>query len=121
MVTTAALVALLEGTVTTFDGRPAPAYDGPHVIVTGPVNSPTARALPGRSRVHSEVWRLTCVNNNPAGARAIANKLITILDGTLLDGEPLRVIYQAAPFEDRDDPSQWRWVAHVEVQRSEGA
>ena len=112
------LLGLCSTAVPTTDGPPAQAPDGPHAILYGGTPNPASLDLAHHYASTWRVWRIVCVNNTANGARLVADRIIRAVESRPSDLD-VHAHHQIAnvsdPIEDRDDPSQWRWSATVEI------
>lgn len=99
----------------TFDARVPPDPPGAHVIAYGGSDAPYSRDLADHEARSLHAWRLVCASNNPRGCRTLTKRVKAAVDGLAFGHSIAHVVAVTDPIEDRDDPSQWRWSATVEL------
>ena len=120
---TPAILALSRTVLPTHDGRvPAPgataAPTGAHAVLYGGTATPSGRLLTGKAGTADHAWQIVAVSNAPAGCRTVAGLLTATLDAQPIAGSLLTVEHVSDPIEDRDDPTEWRWTATLDLRLS---
>lgn len=67
----------------------------------------------GRRRAERQGFGVVCVNNNPAGARLLADRVRHTLDALPVASYRVRVTDTGPVLEDVGDPTNWRWSCTV--------
>lgn len=119
------LLALIAPVCPAYDGPPTapspglvPAVpEGPHVIVWGGTPQPVYQTLTHEHARTTHFLQLVCVNNSPAGARAVADSVTRAVDGMSYNSTSrYEVTYATPPIQDRSDPTEWCWTVTVELE-----
>ena len=123
---TPAVLTLARTVLPTYDGRvPAPgqtgAPTGAHAVLYGGTATPSARCLTGRAMGADHAWQIVAGSNSPSGCRTVAGLLTSALDAQPIAGSLIQVEHVSDPIEDRDDPTEWRWTATLDVRLTTGA
>ena len=118
--TTAAIIAALAPICPAFDQR-VTAHDAAYYRVDSIPAASLTTTLGSRPRVR-DTFSVVAVSNNPAGARILTRRAITVLDGLYVDGSRVCHDTTGPVIEDTADPTNWRWsctgVYHLTTPRS---
>ena len=118
--TTSALIASLSAICPAFDQR-VTAHDAAYYRVDSIPAASLTTTLGSRPRAR-DTFSVVAVSNNPSGARILARKALTLLDGLRVDGFRVTHDTTGPVLEDTSDTTNWRWsctgVYHITTPRS---
>ena len=106
---THSLVSLLQtlGGVDIFDGetpREFPITQGVVNVYGSMAPDPFSRALSGQAHRSLTNWTLVCSMPDSRGARALASRVIQLIDGAVINSELVRVDLVTDPLRDNSNP-----------------